>query len=213
MTIPAYRLPEWIERGSKFGPTFRNVIQEAISGNEQRFAQWTKCRATGDLSYGLLTSADPLGDFKAILALWRGHFGSMYPFRFRDWGDYIATHSVFGTGDATKTQFQLSMTYDPQAILLGTAGSFFYVRAITLLATDVTPSIYISNVLQTTGYSISSSGLVTFTSAPAAAAQLTWSGEFDVPVRFDADTLPVVLNEADLASINNIPIKEVIGES
>jgi uncharacterized protein (TIGR02217 family) len=213
MTIPAYRLPENIERGSKFGPAFRNVIQEAISGNEQRFAQWTKCRATGDLSYGLLTSGDPLGDFRAILSLWRGHFGSMYPFRFRDWGDYIATHSVFGTGDGALTTFQLSMTYDPQAILLGTAGSFFYVRSITLLATDVTPSVYINNVLQTSGYSISSSGLVTFTTAPAAATQLTWSGEFDVPVRFDTDQLPIVLNEADLASVSSIPIKEVIGES
>ena len=70
MTIPAYRLPEGIERGSGFGPSFRNVIQEAISGNEQRFAQWTHCRGVGDLSYGLQTSSDPLGDFAAILAMW-----------------------------------------------------------------------------------------------------------------------------------------------
>jgi uncharacterized protein (TIGR02217 family) len=209
MTIPAYRLPEFIERGSRFSPTFRNVIQESISGNEQRFAQWTKCRGVGDLSWGLQNSSDPQGDFKAILAMYRAHFGSLYPFRFRDWSDYQATNSVFGTGDATKTNFQLSMTYDPQAILLGTAGTYFYVRDITLLAS--TPVIKVNNVV-TTAYTISSSGLVTFTTAPAAAAQLTWSGEFDVPVRFDSDTLPVVLNEADLASIS-IPIKEVIGES
>jgi uncharacterized protein (TIGR02217 family) len=213
MTIPSYRLPPWIEKGSGFGPSFRNVIQEAISGNEQRFAQWTKCRATGDLSYGLLTSSDPVGDFKAILALWRGHFGSLYPFRFKDWGDFQATHEVFGTGTGALTAFQLSKTYDPQAILLGTAGSFFYVRQIVLLAVGVAPQIYINNVLQTSGYSISSSGLVTFTTPPASAAQLTWSGEFDVPVRFDADSLPVVLNESDIAGIRSIPIKEVIGES
>jgi uncharacterized protein (TIGR02217 family) len=102
------------------------------------------------------------------------------------------------------------MTYDPQLILLGTQGSFFYVRSITLLAS--TPVIKINNVV-TAAYTISSSGLVTFTTAPAAAAQLTWNGEFDVPVRFDTDTLPVVLNEADLASVRTIPIKEVIGES
>jgi uncharacterized protein (TIGR02217 family) len=210
MTIPAYRLPAYIEKGSQFGPTFRNVIQEASSGNEQRFAQWTKCRCVGNLTYGLQNSSDPLGDFYAILALWRGHFGSLYPFRFRDWGDYIATNEVFGTGTGSQTQFQLSKTYDPQAILLGTEGSFFYVRAITLLAS--TPEIRINNVV-TTAYTISASGLVTFTTAPAAAAQLTWSGEFDVPVRFDTDQLPVVLNEADVASMNSIPIKEVIGES
>lgn len=213
MTIPAYRLPEGIERGSGFGPTFRNVIQESISGNEQRFAQWTKCRGVGDLSYGLLTSSDPLGDFRAILALYRAHFGSLYPFRFRDWSDYQAVNSVFGTGDGTTMTFQLSMTYDPQAILLGTVGTYFYVRDIMLLAS--TPVIKKAGVVQTPGtaYTISSSGMVTFTSAPASGAQLTWSGEYDVPVRFDTDTLPVVLNEADLASVRSMPIKEVIGES
>jgi uncharacterized protein (TIGR02217 family) len=211
MSIPAYRLPEAIERGSGFGPTFRNVIQEAISGNEQRFALWTKCRGVGDLSYGLLTSSDPLGDFKAILAMYRAHFGSVYPFRFRDWSDYQATNSVFGTGNGSTTAFQLSMTYDPNYIFFGTAGTYFYVRNITL--PTGTPVIKKAGVIQTPGthYTISN-GLVTFASAPAAAAQLVWSGEFDVPVRFDTDTLPVVLNEADLASVRSIPIKEVIGE-
>lgn len=211
MTIPAYRLPDYIERGSAFGPTFRNVIQEAIAGNEQRFAQWTKCRGVGDLSYGLQHSSDPLGDFRAILSLFRAHFGSLYPFRFRDWSDYTATNEVFGTGNGSKTAFQLTMTYDPQYILLGTAGSFFYVRAITLLAS--TPVIKDNNVVvPSANYSISSSGMVTFATAPASGHQLTWNGEFDVPCRFDNDTLPVVLNEADLASVRSIPIKEVIGE-
>jgi uncharacterized protein (TIGR02217 family) len=209
VTIPAYRLPAYIEKGSQFGPTFRNVIQEASAGNEQRLAQWTKSKRVGNLSYGLQMSSDPLGDFKAIVAMFLGHFGSLSPFRFRDWSDYIATNEVFGTGTGSQTQFQLSKTYDPQLILLGTAGSFFYVRAITLLAS--TPVIAINNVA-TTAYTISASGMVTFTTAPASGAQLTWSGEFDVPVRFDTDQLPVVLNEADVASMNSIPIKEVIGE-
>lgn len=213
MTIPAYRLPEGIERGSGFGPSFRNIIQEAISGNEQRFAQWTKCRGVGDLSYGLRASDDPLGDFAAILALWRAHFGSLLPFRFRDWSDYTATDEIFGTGDGTTTTFQLSKTYDPSLILLGTAGSLFYVRDITLL--DGAPTISIDGVEKTvtTDYTINSSGLVTFTSAPANTKQLTWTGQFDVPVRFDIDQLPVILNDSDLASIQSISIKEVIGES
>lgn len=213
MTIPAYRLPEGIERGSKFGPTFKNVIQEAISGNEQRFAQWTKCRGVGDLSYGLLTSSNPLGDFAAILALWRAHFGSLIPFRFRDWSDYTATDELFGNGDGSTTSFQLVKTYDPSLILLGSAGSLFYVRSITLPTSTLT--IKIDGVTQTIGtdYSvISNTGIIGFTSAPSGGTNLTWSGEFDVPVRFDTDQLPVVLNESDLTEIQSIPIKEVIGE-
>lgn len=214
MTIPAYRLPEGIERGSKFGPTFRNVIQEAISGNEQRFAQWTKCRGVGDLSYGLLRSDDPLGSYVAILALWRAHFGSLYPFRFRDWSDYTATDELFANGDGSTTSFQLVKTYDPSQILLGSPGTLFYVRSITL--PTGTPTIKIDGVTKTPGVDyniIDNAGIVGFTSAPAGGTNLTWTGQFDVPVRFDIDQLPVVLNEADLAAISSIPIKEVIGET
>lgn len=213
MTIPAYRLPEGIERGSGFGPSFRNVIQEAIAGNEQRFAQWTNCRGVGDLSYGLLTSSDPVGDFAAILAMFRAHSGSLYPWRFKDWSDYTATDELFGTGDASDTTFQLTKTYDPSQILLGTPGSLLNVRNIVLLAS--TPVIKNDGVTLTvtTDYTIDAAGLVTFTSPPGTGDLLTWSGEFDVPVRFDTDQLPVVMNEADLIAIRSIPIKEVIGES
>ena len=104
----------------------------------------------------------------------------------------MASNEVFGTGNGTATAFQLTMTYDPQYILIGTEGSFFYVRAITLLAT--TPVIKSDNVIVPgSGYTISKSGLVTFGTAPAVGKQLTWSGEFDVPCRFDTDSLPVVL--------------------
>lgn len=213
MTIPAYRLPEGIERGSQFGPSFKNVIQEAISGNEQRFAQWSRCRGVGDLSYGLLTSADPVGDFAAILAMYRAHFGSLYPWRFRDWSDYTATDELFGTGDGSTTDFHLVKTYDPSQILLNTPGSFFYVRSITLVSG--TPAIEVNGTPATpvTDYTISSSGLVSFVTPPAFNDLLTWTGEFDVAVRFDTDQLPVIINEADLASIRSIPIMEVIGES
>src|SRR5437879_12670605 len=103
MTIPAYRLPEGIERGSGYGPSFRNVIQEAISGNEQRFAQWTKCRGVGDLSFGLMKSSDPLGDYAAIVAMFRTHMGSLYPWRCKDWGDFNATNMMFGVGEDRKS--------------------------------------------------------------------------------------------------------------
>jgi uncharacterized protein (TIGR02217 family) len=213
MTISDYRLPVNLEKGSGFGPSFKNVIQEAISGNEQRFAQWSKCRGTGDLSYAILESSDPIGDFRAVLALFRAHFGSLYPFRFKDWSDYQATDELIGNGDGSRTAFQLVKTYDPSQILLNTPGTLFYVRSIVLVAG--TPTIKVDGVTKTpvTDYTISSSGVVTFTSAPASSKPVTWTGEFDVPVRFDTDNLPVIMQQQDLATIRSIPIKEVIGES
>lgn len=216
MTIAAYRLPDNIESGSGFGPSWQNVIQEAISGNEQRFAQWTKCRGVGDLSLGLQISDDPVGDFKAIYAMYVAHRGSLYPWRFRCHYDCTAEDENFGTGDASETEFQLTMTYDPGFILLGTPGALSYVRDITLVVD--TPTIKVNGSLLSSSnsppdFTVSSSGLVTFASAPANAAALTWTGTFDVPVRFDSDTLPVIMNAGDLAGIHSIPIKEVIGES
>ncbi len=214
MTIPAYRLPEGIERGSRYGPSFRNVIQESISGTEQRFAQWTNCRCVGDLSYGLLTSSDPLGDYRAILAMYRAHFGSLYPFRFRNWGDYTATLEPFGTGDGSTVSFQLSKTYDPSLILLNTPGALFYVRNIFLpIVSTVTIEVDGDPQTLTTDYSISASGLITYVSPPADGDVMTWGGEHDDAVRFDTDQLPIVLNEDDLTALGSIPVKEVIGES
>lgn len=211
MTIQAWRLPEGIEKGSQFSPTFQNVIQEAISGNEQRFAQWTKCRGTGDISYGLLNSTDSDDDFRAIVAIYRACFGSLLPFRFKDWSDYYVTNENFGTGDGSTLAFQLTKTYDPSLVLLGVAGSVLYVRDITLLAT--TPVIKVDGVTKTvvTDYNIVN-GIVTFTSAPANTKALTWTGEFDVPVRFDGP-LNIIMNERDLLAIGSLPIREVIGES
>ena len=214
MTIPAYRLPEHIEKGSGFGPMFKNVIQEAIAGNEQRFAQWTHCRGVGDISYALLNSTDLTGDFAAILHVWRAHFGSLYPFRFKDWSDYTVEDELFGTGDGSETEFQLVKTYDPSMILLNSAGSLFYVRSIVMpvvstvaIEVDGTPKVV------TTDYTIGAGGVITFTSPPANGKEITWTGEFDIPVRFDMEKLPVILNEGDQVAIGSMPIKEVIGES
>ncbi len=210
MSIQAWRLPPGIEKGSKFSPTFQNIIQEAISGNEQRFAQWTKCRGVGDISYGMLNSTNSTGDFRAILAVYRACFGTLLPFRFKDWSDYSCSSENFGTGDGATVAFQLTKTYDPSLILLNSAGSVLYVRDITLLAT--TPVIKVDGTTKTvvTDYNIAN-GIVTFTSPPANAKPITWTGEFDVPVRFDGP-LDVIMNEGDIISIGSLPIREVIGE-
>ncbi len=189
MTIPAYRLPAGIEKGS----------------------QWDKCRGVGDISYGLLNSTNPTGDFRAIIAIYRAHYSSLLPFRFKDWSDYQCTDENFGTGDGAETEFQLTKTYDPSYILGFGAGALVYVRDIVLLATA--PVIKVDGVTKTvtTDYTISN-GLVTFTSPPANAKPLTWTGEFDVPVRFDGP-LSVIMNEGDNVAIGSLPIKEVIGET
>lgn len=209
MTIPSYRLPTTIESGAHYGPDFRTWLQEAVAGNEIRVAQWAKVRHRGDISYGVRTP----DDLAAVKALHMAHFGRVYPFRFKDWNDYSVTDENFGTGDGSTTTFQLKKTYDPQKILLGSTGTLKYTRDINWLAN--TPVIKKDGVTLTvtTDYTISATGLVTFTSAPANTKPLTWTGEFDNLVRFDSDFLSMTMMEATLANLPSIGIREVIGET
>jgi uncharacterized protein (TIGR02217 family) len=213
MALPTYRLPPDIEEGATGGPEFATVIQESVSGQEQRVKVWAKCRAKYDIGYSVLHSDDPVGSYRAVLALFYAHNGRFKPFRFKDWSDYQATDTNFGTGDGSDTTFQLSKTYDPSQILLGTPGSFTYTREIYLLAT--TPVIKKNGVTQTvtTHYTISSTGLVTFVTAPTTGHALTWTAEFDIPVRFDVDYLSAEMNVNSIANIGSIGLREVIGSA
>jgi Uncharacterized conserved protein len=213
MAFPTYRLPPDIEEGAQGGPEFSTVIQESVSGQEQRVRVWAHCRARYDIGYSVLHSDDPVGSYRAVVALFYGHAGRLRPFRFKDWGDFQAEDTNFGTGDGSDTTFQLSKTYDPSLILLNTPGSFTYTREIYLLST--TPTIKVNGVTQTltTHYTISATGLVTFVTPPPNGHAITFSGEFDIPVRFDIDYLPVTMNVNSIANIGSIALREVIGSA
>lgn len=205
MTLQTYRLPTTVEQGAKGGPTFSTVIQEAISGKEQRVQRWAKCRAKYDISYGIKSQEDLL----AVRAVFLASLGRLHSFRFRDWGDYQASDANFGTGDGVETEFQLSKTYDPLVLLGGSPGGLTYVRNITCVSG--TPVIEIAGT-PTVAFTISGTGLVTFTVAPANGAALTWTGEFDIPVRFDSDEYADRMIQADFGNVPSIELLEVIGE-
>lgn len=211
MTFPAYRLPPEVEVGMRGGPTFRNIIQESISGKEQRVQVWASCRGEWDIGYSILDTEEASGTFRAVIALFRAHHADLHPFPFKDWGDYQLTNERFGTGDGSATAFQLTKTYDPSQILLGSPGSRTYVRDIYLPRSGLV--IKVNNVTKTltTDYTIGSTGIITFTSPPTNGHAITATGEFDVPVRFATDRLGLVINEANIAQIDSMPIREVIG--
>ena len=63
---------------------------------------------------------------------------------------------------------------------------------------------------QASGWSVdTATGLVTFNTAPASGVSITAGFEFDVPVRFDTDTLDVTLDLERLGSITSIPLLEI----
>jgi uncharacterized protein (TIGR02217 family) len=86
----------------------------------------------------------------------------------------------FGTGDGSTTTFQLKRTI--------TIGGISYAEPIYGLAG--TPTIYV-NGSATGAFTIGELGQITFSSAPASSAALTWDGSFFFMCRFDNDELDI----------------------
>ncbi|KUJ85965.1 glycoside hydrolase family 24 [Ruegeria marisrubri] len=206
MAFHEVRFPDNISRGARGGPERRTQIVELASGDEERNASWANSRRRYDVAYGI-RRAD---DLAAVVAFFEARNGRLYGFRFKDWADYkscapsqtpSATDQVIGTGDGTTTAFQLVKRY--------TSGSQTWVRTITKPVAG-TVTVAIDGVEQATGWSVdTTTGIVSFTTAPASGAAITAGFAFDVSVRFDTDTLDVTLDIERLGSITSIPLMEI----
>jgi uncharacterized protein (TIGR02217 family) len=206
MAFHEVRFPDNISRGARGGPERRTQIVELASGAEERNASWANSRRRYDVAYGI-RRAD---DLAAVVAFFEARNGRLYGFRFKDWADFKSclpslapgpTDQPIGTGNGAATLFQLSKHY--------TSGAQSWSRAITKPVAG-TVTIALNGTPQASGWSASTTtGLVTFTTAPAAGVAITAGFEFDVPVRFDTDALDVTLDLERLGSITSIPLLEI----
>ncbi len=206
MAFHEIRFPDGISRGAKGGPERRTRIVELASGDEERNASWANSRRRYDVSYGV-RRAD---DLAAVVAFFEARNGRLHAFRFKDWSDYKSclpsaapapTDQIIGTGNGSITTFALTKTY--------ASGAQSWARAIIKPVTG-TVTVSLNGVAQGSGWSVNTTtGIVTFTVPPATGAVIRAGFEFDVPVRFDTDELPVTLDIERTGSIPSIPLIEV----
>jgi uncharacterized protein (TIGR02217 family) len=89
------------------------------------------------------------------------------------------------------------------------SGSVIEVRTITKPVAG-TVKVYLDGVEQLSGWSVdTTTGLVTFSIAPALSVEVTADFEFDVPVRFDTDHMAVTIETYRLHAWQQIPIVEL----
>ena len=70
--------------------------------------------------------------------------------------------------------------------------------------------VALAGVEQSSGWSVdTTTGLVTFASAPAPGTAITAGFEFDVPVRFDTDSLCINLANFAAGELPSLPLVEV----
>ena len=206
MAFHEVRFPDNISRGARGGPERRTQIVELASGAEERNASWADSRRRYDVAYGI-RRAD---DLAAVVSFFEARNGRLHGFRFKDWADFKSclpsqtpgpANQPIGTGNGAATLFQLTKRY--------TSGAQSWTRAIAKPVAG-TVTIALNGTPQASGWSVSTTtGLVTFTTAPAAGVAITAGFEFDVPVRFDTDALDVTLDLERLGSITSIPLVEI----
>ncbi len=198
MAFVEVRFPADIAYGSAGGPEYNTDVVINQGGYEQRNINWSQARARYNVAHGVKTQEQ----LDALIAFFRARKGRADGFRFKDWTDYRATGQNIGTGNGSNTQFQLIKSY--------ASGSVSETRTISKPVAG-TVAIYLGGILQAaSSYSVNySSGVVTFTTAPAAGALVSADFEFDVPVRFDTDRLSAAIDNYGSHSWNDIPIVEV----
>ena len=73
-----------------------------------------------------------------------------------------------------------------------------------------TVKVYLDGIEQASGWSVdTTTGLVTFGTAPASGVEVTADFDFDVPVRFDTDHMVVTIESYRLHAWQQIPIVEL----
>lgn len=206
MAFHDIRFPDNIGRGARGGPRRKTDVVELSSGYEERNGRWARSRREYDVSYGIRTS----DQLSAVVAFFEARNGRLHAFRMKDWSDYksgLPSLAVtdedqnLGTGDGSATAFQLRKWYGDDV-----AG---YWRNITHPVAG-TVRVAVAGVELFSGWSVNTTtGVVTFDSAPANGAVVTAGFEFDVPVRFDTDSIDVVLDIERTGSIPSIPLIEI----
>ena len=204
------RFPTAIAFGASGGPERRTDIVTLGSGHEERNSRWADSRRRYNAGYGVRS----LDDLHAVIAFFEERRGRLYGFRWLDRIDFkscapaaiaAATDHAIGTGDGAADAFQLVKIYGGvhapyiRQVKKPVAGS-------VLVAVDGVP------VTEGVDWTCDpATGVVTFApgAIPGAGAAVTAGYEFDVPVRFDSDTLAVNLTSFAAGDIPAIQLVEV----
>lgn len=205
MAFHEIRFPTTIAFHSTGGPERKTEIVTLGSGYEERNGVWVNSRRRYDVGYGIKT----LDDIHAVIAFFEARAGRLYGFRFKDFADFkscapaaavTALDQAIGTGDGATCCFALAKTY--------ASGSANWTRAIAKpVAGTVRAAV---GGTETTAFTLDAAGgTVAFATAPANGAAVTAGFEFDVPVRFDTDTLSINLTGFRAGEIASIPLVEI----
>lgn len=164
-------------------PMFKTLVQESVSGKENRAALWTYPRWKWTLSFEHLRD-DLTNQFRLLLGFWLACRGPYLPFLFDDVDDDNVTDQPIGVGNGANLNF-------PLVRVLGG-----FTEPVLAVNTGIGATVKVNSALQTFGtqwgwlfgpygpYGIA----FTAGNAPAANQPVTATFYYYWPVRFLSDT-------------------------
>ncbi|MEO0462317.1 MAG: DUF2460 domain-containing protein [Pseudomonadota bacterium] len=178
--------PFELGRNTAVAPEFSTSVSVTASGHEQRNSLWADARMHFDVGPGIRSESE----LSQLIAFFRARRGAARGFRISDPFDFSSREMTgtptpidqpIGTGDGGRADFPLIKSYsdgnDPQ------------IRPITRPRAE-TVLISVDGV-GTDDWTLGEGGMVTFTTAPPAGADIRAGFLFDVPVRFAEDRIDV----------------------
>jgi uncharacterized protein (TIGR02217 family) len=183
--------------GTTGGPTWKTSITQTNNGHEQRNAVWSYPMSMYDFNDRMMLDDEA----SAFNQFFNAVQGSAVGFRFKDWLDYndagngVVVRSVSTLGVAS---YQIFKAY--------TVGSRTVQRKISKpVASSV--KVYVDGVLTTASVDGTSGSVSLSDGAITSDTVLTWTGEFDVPVRFDSDSLQMTFSSGTQEGFGVLGVK------
>jgi uncharacterized protein (TIGR02217 family) len=185
------RFPLDYAQGVSGGPMYSTRVTVVDSGDEQRVQMWSNGRLSFDIGY----TDDPTG-MAVVIAFFRARKGRTFGFRLRDWSDYQASAEPLVAGPTMQLQKTYVDAFNAE------------VRTIKKPCNDGSFVLF-DNGSPTAATVDWTTGIVTPT-VYNAGHTYSWSGNFDVPVRFDVDKLVYIQDNVGSRTIQSLPVVEVL---
>jgi uncharacterized protein (TIGR02217 family) len=195
--------PFALGKSASVAPEFSTSIAVTASGHERRNSLWSDARLHFDVGPGIRSESE----LSQLIAFFRARRGPGRGFRLADPFDNSSNgmtgipgmlDQLLGTGDGLRAEFQLIKTYgdgEPQ------------VRPITRPRAD---SLVVSvGGAASTAWTLGEKGVLRFTLAPPAGAEVRAGFRFDVPVRFAEDRLDVSAVNFAAGEAPSVPLIEI----
>lgn len=193
--------------GYTASPRYSVTISETASAKERRNRNWARPLYVYTVTIGP-NRRDEEELVEELMEFWHAMGGTECGFRFKDWSDYKSCRKF---RDVSRTdQFIIATVDSPAGLQMVKTYQFGTRQQVRKILKPVDGTILVADngVLKTEGadYQIDyATGLVTLSFSPV--GQLTWGGEFDVPVRFDSE-FPVEIAARKIESVS-FQLKEI----